>query len=1248
VYPGAGAQLIASEDIQYFVALCKQRNQKAVPFVPVLDQDIGVFVLKDMLWYSEHLDSVHDGDVQRTVVQQGVVSARYSTRVDEPAKDILDSVYHGHVAALLQRQYGGDTSKVPVVECITSNIAPGPGSGLPADSAVAKEEKNGKLVLGLPFGPAGLPSADQWLYTLAGKQPSWLFFLLTSQFVARGTSLVENFVPRVMRARPGRTFAISSENGMPARVEISKTEDTGKRFTELVLAFDRGSRQIALTIFQPMPSRSATLRLLFEYHPEQPLAPVHLDADQYVQGFQRLYSETWFDNSDNPVEFEDITSPDALVSSNGFTVTNERLCDLLWLIDSRSQHYVCPDDSGFQCTPIDFALLTSVPCIMQVISSDVFGGGVLNVVQLYNRIQLIEGAELPLVDDYVRSELVIDEIVNTPFGKRVTVTCTAFCEGQPVAIVECALVSRNTMIDHRKAFRNSASQRYTVVLKTEADIALLESKEWFVYCSRRGSGIEPMSELEFCIDSKYRYLSDSAYSGISTTGQVILKRPRGKPVHIADVNFQWGEAAADPVIEYLKRHSVGSNIVLFDDGGYKIVPQAGESQVTTLTPDNNAEAACITGDFNPIHTNPYIADIAGLPDTITHGLWTSSAIRAVVESCVAADQPKRVRVFKTDFIGMVVPGDKLKTKIQHIGMSDGQMLVNSKTFNQHGEVVLQCSAKVEQPVTVYVFTGQGSQEVGMGMALYAQSDAARDIWDRADEHMKTTYGISILDVVRRNPKKLAVYFGGEFGQNVLDNYMALTSEDFAAKEAVDSVVPLFPEIDADSESYTFTSPTGLLNATQFTQVALVVLSMAAMADMRAKGLVQKGAAFAGHSLGEYCALATLSDIFTLEDAIDVVFYRGLVMQSAVERDDQGNSQYGMVAVNPSRVGSWFSETKLAAAVAAIAEQGSNRGLIEVVNFNVRGEQYVVAGSLAQLSALRMVLDRLAADTNKSAENTEQRIQSAVEAVFAMGPVSADAQPQRGQATVPLAGIDVPFHSSLLKRGVSSFRGILKQRICSEFIDVKQLSQHYIPNLTATPFEVSKGYFERVYQITGSSVIRDVLENWSDNEEIAEDSDKAAGLAAALVIELLAYQFASPVQWINTQDQLFNRFGIARLIEIGAAPVLCGMADKTLRSIYSGDSSVSVLHIDRNVEKVYYSERTQKIEENTSPVSDDSPAPASATQPVAEATATQTVPDTAEDSGAPDSAAVDIVDVPLQPISVLHAIIAHKTKQSLSA
>jgi fatty acid synthase subunit beta len=85
---------------------------------------------------------------------------------------------------------------------------------------------------------------------------------------------------------------------------------------------------------------------------------------------------------------------------------------------------------------------------------------------------------------------------------------------------------------------------------------------------------------------------------------------------------------------------------------------------------------------------------------------------------------------------------------------------------------------------------------------------------------------------------------------------------------------------------------------------------------------------------------------------------------------------------------------------------------------------------------------------------------------------------RGIATIPLVGIDVPFHSSYLKAGVSSFRRHLYEKIPQTALDLDRLVGKYLPNLTAAPFEISRAYFETVLQLTGSEVVGDVIQKVS--------------------------------------------------------------------------------------------------------------------------------------------------------------------------
>lgn len=161
-------------------------------------------------------------------------------------------------------------------------------------------------------------------------------------------------------------------------------------------------------------------------------------------------------------------------------------------------------------------------------------------------------------------------------------------------------------------------------------------------------------------------------------------------------------------------------------------------------------------------------------------------------------------------------------------------------------------------------------------------------------------GFSIIDVVRNNPKTLTVYFGGTRGRKIRENYLAMAVET-TSSDGNTAGEPIIKDLSPESTSYTFQDERGLLYSTQFAQPALTLMEMAVFEDMKSKDLIQENAAFAGHSLGEYVALGSLSSFMTIESLLSVVFYRGLSMQVAMKRDENGQTNFSMVAVNPSKI-----------------------------------------------------------------------------------------------------------------------------------------------------------------------------------------------------------------------------------------------------------------------------------------------------------------------------------------------------------
>lgn len=498
-------------------------------------------------------------------------------------------------------------------------------------------------------------------------------------------------------------------------------------------------------------------------------------------------------------------------------------------------------------------------------------------------------------------------------------------------------------MDFENTFQRKDEVPMQVHLTSSRDVAILRSKEWFRLDM---DDVELLGQtLTFRLQSLIRFKNKTVFSQVQTMGQVLLELPTKEVIQVASVDYEAGTSHGNPVIDYLQRNGTSIEQPVYFENP---IPLSGKTPLVLRAPASNETYARVSGDYNPIHVSRVFSSYANLPGTITHGMYTSAAVRSLVETWAAENNIGRVRGFHVSLVDMVLPNDLITVRLQHVGMIAGRKIIKVEVSNKETEdKVLLGEAEVEQPVSAYVFTGQGSQEQGMGMELYATSSVAKEVWDRADRHFIENYGLSIIDIVKNNPKELTVYFGGPRGKAIRHNYMSMTFETVNADGSIKSE-KIFKEIDDDTASYTYRSPTGLLSATQFTQPALTLMEKASFEDMRSKGLVQRDSSFAGHSLGEYSALAALADVMPIESLVSVVFYRGLTMQVAVERDEQGRSNYSMCAVNPSRISKTFNEQALQYVVENISEQTG--WLLEIVNYNVANMQYVAAGDVSIFSA----------------------------------------------------------------------------------------------------------------------------------------------------------------------------------------------------------------------------------------------------------------------------------------------------------
>ncbi|WP_330182870.1 fatty acid synthase subunit beta domain-containing protein [Nocardia sp. NBC_01503] len=522
-------------------------------------------------------------------------------------------------------------------------------------------------------------------------------------------------------------------------------------------------------------------------------------------------------------------------------------------------------------------------------------------------------------------------------------------------------------------------------------------------------------------------------------------------------------------------------------------PRRRRRDVTLTAPRAMAAFAQVSGDHNPIHTSEAAAKLAGLGSPIVHGMWLSAAAQHAVSAIDLSDKvpPRTLTAWTTRFLGMVRPGAQIDVRVERVAVDQGTEIIEV-SCRIAGDLVMTGTGRVAAPKTVYAFPGQGIQTKGMGLDARTRSKAAKEVWDAADKHTREALGFSILAVVRDNPTYLK------------------------------------------ARGVEYRHPQGVLHLTQFTQVAMATLGVAQVAELREAGAFIEGAMLAGHSVGEYNALSAVAGVLPLHAVLEVVFQRGSAMHELVPRNAQGLSDYRMAAIRPSQIG--VADHEVIPFVNRIGEESGE--FLEVVNLNLRGSQYAIAGTVAGLEALEVEIERLRAETGGK------------------------------RAFVVIPGIDVPFHSTVLRAGVPEFRTKLEGLLPAD-LHPELLVGRYIPNLVPRLFNLGRDFIQEIADLVPSEPLAEVLANWDDW------AARPTELCRVVLVELLAWQFASPVRWIETQDLLFTDaehggLGVERFVEVGlaATPTVANLASNTLKLPAFSNTTVEVLNIEREAAIVY--------------------------------------------------------------------------------
>ena len=537
-------------------------------------------------------------------ILQGPVAVRHSIKKDEPIKEMLDNVVSGLTAKVLERYYGGDESKIPAIDYL--GMKPATLPSLP-DAHVIRTGNEVKLT-----PPLSLPAAEHWLQVLAGSELNWWHAIVRSEFVVQGTSYIANPLRRVLLPRAGQKIVIRLLGDQPNHISIhGAARSFGQHqpdFLAVDIRYDVSSRLINLTLFEDRQHDALPLYLQFKYESSHPYAPIHEIVEGSNKRIKDFYWQLWFgdDKAPQDLDVHDIfTGPEVTISANDV----EAFCAV---VGNQQEKFKTVRTDEVKA-PMDYAIVTGWQAIMKAIFPSAIDGDLLKLVHLSNGFKMIPGSKPLKAGDVCRAEAQVVAVVNGDSGKTVRVSGRVLCDGNPVMEVQSAFFFRGRFTDYEHTFETIDEPDYTVELITDADVGVLLSKDWFEWADE-SKPLAAGTRLIFRLRSEVTYKDKVNYRSVAVAGDVLVRDHLGSLVKVAYVDFERDESQGNPFVAYLQRHGSAKSAPIPLATEYHLTSDSNPSLYRA--PSTNEPYSKVSGDFNPIHTNPYFAAFASLPGTI--------------------------------------------------------------------------------------------------------------------------------------------------------------------------------------------------------------------------------------------------------------------------------------------------------------------------------------------------------------------------------------------------------------------------------------------------------------------------------------------------------------------------------------------------------------------------------------------------------------------------------------------------------